>query len=451
VLDRQRGNGSVAFSELSEDLYYGGIDLSYPVADWLTATVGYAYTDTDRFSERRLFLIDGDNIPPAVGALRPDLLLGDAVIDFFDIGLSEPTQTDPAFDAGLEINAGYVKLNIEPVFGVSVDLGVRYEDAVQTVSTVQRFENPFVSLANTLIENDYFLPGLTVTWEATDSLQFRASASQTIARPQFRELIFQPFTDPDNQRQFIGNPALIDSELVNAEVRAEYYFGRGNRVTAAGFYKEIDNPIEPYVSIGADTSFTTRFANAPKAELFGGEFEFQWTKPLFDWGATGWLESKEIILATNYTYTQSELQVGAGDVTRIFTAGVGAIENDADLFFINGDPLTGQSDHLVNLQLGIEDQDKLQQLTFLMSFASERVTRRGTAGLPDIVEDPGLNFDIVLRQELDMFSVPLELKAEARNIFGRGNFEFQEAGGNRIEVNSFDVGTSFSLGLKAKF
>lgn len=451
VLDRQRGNGSVAFSELSEDLYYGGIDLSYPVADWLTATVGYAYTDTSRFSERRLFLIDGDNIPPAVGALRPDLLLGDAVIDFFDIGLSEPTQSDPAFEAGLEIHAGYAKLNIEPVFGVSIDLGVRYEDAVQTVATVQRFYNPFVSLANTLIENDYFLPGVTVTWEATDSLQFRASASQTIARPQFRELIFQPFTDPDNQRQFIGNPALIDSELVNAEVRAEYYFGRGNRVSAAGFYKEIDNPIEPYVSIGADTSFTTRFANAPKAELFGGEFEFQWTKPLFDWGATGWLESKEMILATNYTYTQSELQVGAGDVTRIFTAGVGPIENDADLFFINGDPLTGQSDHLVNVQFGIEDQDKLQQLTFLLSFASERVTRRGTAGLPDIVEDPGLNFDIVLRQELNMFSVPLELKAEARNIFGRGNFEFQEAGGNRIEVNSFDVGTSFSLGLKAKF
>lgn len=451
VLDRQRGSGSVAFSELSEDLYYGGIDLSYPVAEWLTATVGYAYTDTSRFSERRLFLIDGDNIPPAVGALRPDLLLGDAVIDFFDIGLSEPTQSDPAFAAGLEIHAGYAKLNIEPVFGVSIDLGVRYEDAVQTVATVQRFDNPFVSLANTLIENDYFLPGVTVTWEATDSLQFRASASQTIARPQFRELIFQPFTDPDNQRQFIGNPALIDSELVNAEVRAEYYFGKGNRVSAAGFYKEIDNPIEPYVSIGADTSFTTRYANAPKAELFGGEFEFQWTKPLFDWGATGWLESKEMILATNYTYTQSELQVGAGDVTRIFTAGVGPIENDADLFFINGDPLTGQSDHLVNVQFGIEDQDKLQQLTFLLSFASERVTRRGTAGLPDIVEDPGLNFDIVLRQELDMFSVPLELKAEARNIFGRGNFEFQEAGGNRIEVNTFDVGTSFSLGLKAKF
>ena len=106
---------------------------------------------------------------------------------------------------------------------------------------------------------------------------------------------------------------------------------------------------------------------------------------------------------------------------------------------------------MVNVQLGIEDQDKLQQLTFLLSYASERVTRRGTAGLPDIVEDPGLTFDVVMRQELKLFSVPLELKAEARNIFGRGNFEFQKVGDNRIEINSYDVGTSFSLGLTAKF
>ena len=450
VLDRQTGSASVAFSELRENLYYLGADVSYPLTDWLTATIGYAYTDTSRLSERRLFLIDGDNIPPAVGALRPDLLLGDSVIDFFNIGLSEPTQTDPAFQADLEIHGAYAKFGITPVFGVNIDLGVRYEDASQSVQTVQRFDNPFVSLATTALDNDYFLPGATITWEVTGSVQLRASASQTIARPQFRELIFQPFTDPDNQRQFIGNPALIDSELINAEVRAEYYFGRGNRVSAAGFYKEIDNPIEPFVSIGADTNFTTRFANAPKAELFGGEFEFQWTKPLFDWGATGWLESKQFILAANYTYTQSELKVADGDTTGIFTAGVGAIESDAALFFIDGDPLTGQSDHLVNIQFGIEDQDRLQQLTFLVNFASERVTRRGTAGLPDIIEDPGFTFDIVARQELTLFAVPLEIKAEARNIFQRGNFEFQQVGTNRIEINTFEVGTSFSFGVTAK-
>ena len=133
------------------------------------------------------------------------------------------------------------------------------------------------------------------------------------------------------------------------------------------------------MSIGADTSFTTRFANAPAAELFGLEFDLQATQPLFDWDASGWLETKQIVFAANYTYTQSELKVGNGDTTRVFTAGVGSVENEASLFFNDGDPMTGQSDHLLNLQLGLEDQDKLQQVTFLFSYASERVTRRGTA------------------------------------------------------------------------
>ena len=55
LLDRQTGGASVAFSELEENLYYGGIDISYPVTDWLRLTTGYAYTDTSRTAVRRAF------------------------------------------------------------------------------------------------------------------------------------------------------------------------------------------------------------------------------------------------------------------------------------------------------------------------------------------------------------------------------------------------------------
>ena len=103
------------------------------------------------------------------------------------------------------------------------------------------------------------------------------------------------------------------------------------------------------------------------------------------------------------------------------------------------------------MQLSLEDEDILQQFTVLVNYASERVTRRGTAGLPDIVEDPGFTLDFVARQELKLFKQPLELKLEARNIFGRGNFEYQSTGSERIEINSYDVGTSFSFSVSAEF
>ncbi len=445
VLDRQTGSASVAFSDLQEDLYYGGVDVSYPVTDWLRLAAGYAYTDTDRFSTRREFLVNANtSFPDGVGALRPDLLLGDAVIDFYDVGLIESTQADPAFDAALTTHGAYVKGLIEPTLGVIIDVGVRYEDAEQTVNPVEVFAIPTNSGSSTFLANDYFLPAATITWEATDSLQLRLNASKTIARPQFRELIFQTYFNPENNRQFNGNPNLVDSELINAEARAEYYLGQGNRISLAGFYKEIDNPIEVFSSF-SDNVQVSGFANAPKAQLYGAEFDIQYGYDLLDLG--GWWENKRVLALANYTYTKSELQVGNGDIARVFPFA----EQPATNFFRDGVPLTGQSDHLVNLQLGLENVDKLQQITLLASYASERVTSRGTASLPDIVEDPGFRLDLVARQGITVGDTELELKFEARNLTGRDNFEFQENGTNRIEINSYEVGQSFSLSLSAQF
>lgn len=446
----RRDRAQVSFSDLTEKVWYGGVDITYPIVpDLISATVGAAYTDTSRVSSRRSFLFNSpSDTPAAIGALRPDLLLGEAIIEFFDVGLLETTQTFPVFSAGLEIKAGYVKANITPASGFSIDLGVRYEDAVQTVAPVQVFANQQNLDAVTNISNDYFLPAATITWEVFDGFQLRASGSKTIARPQFRELIFQPFTDPDAQRQFVGNPGLQDSELINAELRGEYYFGSGSRAAIAGFWKKIDNPIELFSSF-TENDITTQFANAPEATLYGVEAEVQWNYDLIDWG--GWFESKRAVVIANYTYTQSELNVGPDDQTFIFTPGVGSVPRPASNFFFDGTPLTGQSDHIGNLQLGIEDLDRLQQATFIMSYASDRVTSRGAGGLPDIREDPGFRLDFVVRQAVDVAGVPLELKFEARNITGRDNFEYIDNGTNRIEVNSYEVGRSFSFSVSAEF
>lgn len=445
VLDRQTGTASVVFSDLKEELWTGGLDFSYPLTDWLTATVGYAYNDTDRTSTRREFLFDASTaFPSVVGALRPDFLLGDAVIDFYDIGLIETTQSDPAFSAELLVHAGYGQVQVVPTFGLTIDLGVRYEDAEQTVLPIEVFATPTNSASSTFINNDYFLPAATVTYEVTDALQLRAAASRTIARPQFRELIFQTYFNPETNRQFNGNPLLQDSELINAEARAEYYFDGTNRVSLAGFYKNIDNPIEAFSSF-SDNEQLTSFANAPSAELYGVEVDLQYSQPLLDWG--GWWESKRAIFVANYTYTQSSINVDPADQTQVFPRGPQAASN----FFIDGVPLTGQSDHLANLQFGLDDEDKLQQVTFLLNYSSERVTSRGTSNLPDIVEDPGFTLDLVARQGFGLFGIPLEAQFEARNLTGRDNFEFQDNGTTRIEINTFEVGRSFSFSLSAEF
>lgn len=448
---------SVSFDDLKEDQYFAGIDLSYDLFDTLTATVGYAYTDTDRRSSSRQFLPliscgpICDFLPPeaqqdaitALGLRRPGDIINGATLAGFNVQLTEQTPF-PVFDAALEVNAGYGQLRWVPTDTITVDVGVRYEDATQTVALDQSvFIDPVVGANPTNIANDYFLPGATVTWEVIDDLQLRLSASKTIARPQFRELVEQTYFDPESNRRFRGNPFLQDSELINLEARAEYYLGGRDRVSLAGFYKEIDNPIENFL-INASGELLTSFANAPTAELYGAELDLAYGIPLDNWG--GLFETKQFLVLANYTYTQSSISVAAGDIAPV----PGNVEQDASLLFDDGSPLVGQSDHVANLSFGIEDTDKVQQFTVLFNYASKRVTLRG-GPLPDVVENPGLTVDMVARSEVKLGRLPLELSFKVSNLFGRDNFEFQKLDGNRIDINTFDVGTAFSLGLKASF
>ena len=444
----------VGFEDLTEELWFGGADVTFEVSDTLSLTAGYAYSDTTRRSLSfiiRPLLGSSAELNTALRALglrRPGDIINGAVLaefpdgtPFFNVTVSDPTPF-PVFDAALTVHAGYGLARYRPTDRLSIEAGLRYEDGLQVATPDLTFGGG--NLANpTRIANDYFLPSATITWEAIDDLQLRLSASQTIARPQFRELVEQTYFDPESNRRFRGNPFLQDSELINVEARAEYYLGGPKKVSLAGFYKKIDNPIENFL-ITAPGIIETSYANAPSAELYGAELDASYGIDLADWG--GFFETKQFLIIANYTYTQSSISVGAADLAPI----PGATGQLASQLFDDGSPLVGQSDHVANLSLGIEDLDKVQQVTVLFNYASERVTLRGGA-LPDVVEDPGLTVDLVARSEIKLGGLPLELSLEARNIFGRDNFEFQEVNGNRAELNTFDVGTSFAIGVKAEF
>lgn len=444
----------VGFEDLTEELWYGGADVTFDVTDTLSLTAGYAYSDTTRrslsFIIRPLIGSSAEftTLLRALGLRQPGLIINGATLatdangnGFFNVTVSDPTPF-PVFDAALTVHAGYGLARYRPTDRLSIEAGVRYEDGLQVAAPDLTFGGG--NLANpTRIANDYFLPSATITWEAIDDLHLRLSASQTIARPQFRELVEQTYFDPESNRRFRGNPFLQDSELINVEARAEYYLGGPKKVSLAGFFKKIDNPIENFL-ITAPGIIETSYANAPTAELYGVELDGSYGIDLADWG--GFFETKQFLIIANYTYTQSEITVGATDLAPI----PGATGQLASQLFDDGAPLVGQSDHVANLSLGIEDLDKVQQFTVLLNYASERVTLRGGA-LPDVVEDPGLTVDIVARSEVKLGGLPLELSFEARNIFGRDNFEFQEVNGNRAELNTFQVGTSFAFGVKAEF
>ena len=251
----------------------------------ITVTVGGTFSDTNRVSSRRQFIFNpGDNFEPVVGVLRPDLLLAPGIVDYYNITVFEGDEEAPVVRAKLRNWAGYGKVNAEVTDQLSIDVGVRYEDAVQTVDPVQVFNTPGTTVGTRLAKT-YWLPAATITWQFQPSMQLRLNASKTIARPQFRELINQPFFDPDSNRTYRGNPLLVDSQLYNAEARFEWYFAPEQRLSISAFYKKIDNPIEAFVA-NEGNEFVTSYANAPEATLYGAEVELQKHFDLTSWSAT---------------------------------------------------------------------------------------------------------------------------------------------------------------------
>ncbi|MBO9712547.1 TonB-dependent receptor plug domain-containing protein [Sphingomonas sp.] len=463
---------TLTFSDLNEDLWSGQADLGVrlPTDRPMKFSSGFYYSDAKRTSTRLPFVYQtnvGGAIPFPYNLLRPDLLLSSDVLtkacDTLNDGVGPgcvrlKLTGDPqgfGYDASLRVAAGYMQLEAEPWDGVRGTVGVRYERATERVQ-------PTGGAAPILLQKSYWLPAATLTWNFVKDMQFRVHASKTIARPQFRELAPQQFQDYESDRLFFGNPRLQDTELTNYEARYEWFFGRNERITAAGFYKDIKRPIE---QVGfrptPDARLQTGFSYVPSAQLYGGEIEAQKYVPLSGLGG-GFFASRRLVLIANYTYTQSKIDASDECVPQVAgTAALGSCAAGfapAKLLYRDGAPMTGQSDHLVNAQIGIEDTDSLSQLTMLFNYASDRVTNRGPSDLsglgflPDIIEHPGIRLDVVARQGFKVFGTQLEVKLEARNLTGQGYEEAQTfADGKKVYINRYKLGRMFSAGLNVTF
>ena len=128
--------------------------------------------------------------------------------------------------------------------------------------------------------------------------------------PQFRELAPQIYQDFESDREFTGNPFLIDSELINAEARYEWYFAprpadhASPASTRRSTIRSRRPPSSPAAASCAPASPTRRgpSSTAPRSR----------SRPICRstaWAARFWA-TRRLLLIGNYTYTQSSVNVG---------------------------------------------------------------------------------------------------------------------------------------------
>lgn len=439
------------FSFVEDKVVSGGVDATWrvPTEREFILSGGLAYADNDRSSTSRefRFLALNGALPANNRRQRVDFLFSDFNISQGLLSLRETTGADgaAAYDATLKTKAAYLQAEAEVIPLVRASVGVRYEDATQAVKPIDLFGG-IAPLQTVPLENDYFLPTATVTWNFADNQQIRFGASETIARPQFRELAPQTYLDTDLDRTFIGNPFLVDSELRNFDVRYEWFFNQGEYFTVGGFYKQIDKPIEAVINETGSTLQQT-FLNAPEATLYGVEFDF---KKYFDLPISGeWWRDNRLYVAANYTYSDSEVNVDADDLT--FPLAGGGLPRPAAELVRDGSRMQGQSENIANLQLGVEGLESQLQATLIANFVDERISARGRPGQPDFIQEPGTTVDLVVRKGLEFGDTEVTVGLEARNLFDREFEEYQELGGGRVDINRYDVGRSLNFTVSANF
>ena len=447
----QAGNtpNETRFSELTDEVASVGADGTYtfqfgPQNREVVLSAGFTASQTERDYEILRFAFTGPRGPTPADVLRArvDFLFSPDNIDPRRFVLNETTGRDDAYVGELTNTAAYLGADFELTSFIRAALGVRFEDAEQSVVTGNRFgETP---TAPVKIDNSYVLPAATFTWNFADDLQLRLGYSQTIARPQFRELAFTPFLDPDTDRTYEGNPFLTDSEFKNYDARLEYYFGRGQFVTGALFYKEIENPIEEVIVPAQSGDTITRFINAPAAKLSGAEFEFRTTFEMpFE---VPLLVEPTWLFNINYTYTKAEVEAGAG-VTVISPIDFRRVA--ASQFGLDGSQLQGTPEHIANMQFGFETD--VTQMTLIVGYVSERVAQRGLGALPTVFEDPGVNVDLTFKHDFEALGREMSLGFSARNLLGTKFEEYQTSRLGKTDYNVYERGRSISLSLTAKW
>ncbi len=438
------------FSSLSEFLQDYNLDATLPFRTRLPFTDvwrglpaklkgGLAWSYRDRSFDMRRFRSQAEggidySLPPDSLLIPPNY--GD---DGFPFSFREATTKADTFTATQEIAALYGMAEV-PIIEDTLRVvgGVRLEYSYIVANSFSAAQNlPLKAIINDLNP----LPGVNLVYTPIEDMNVRAAFSQTVSRPEFRELNPTQFQAAPGERTTQGNPSLISADITSWDLRWEWFFSPLELVSLGFFYKDLQNPIE--TTITTDSGLINTFVNAEAATLYGFELEgrknFEFLVPYAR--EVGWLAPiadslADVQMVANVTIADSE----ATNIPAACPPGIPSCGFNPDR------PLTGQSPYLINF-LAEYSNVRWGVFRLLYNTVGETLYAGGAAGLPDIFEQPRNALDFLWLTEVEPFDVPLTTKFAIKNIL---NDSFLQTQGDRV-TNRYRTGLTFSVGVSYSY
>ena len=451
LLANRADNLNIGLNEITEEFqdtydedFNARVDLMVPVSDKAIIKFGARLRTKNKVRRNSFFEYEPVDLN-AFGATLLDV----PTIDYSESDFLAGSQfragrfVDPNFLGGLNLTNGalfnqsdvldeYLPGNYtadEDIFGGYVMADLQVNDKLSGIVGL-RLESTSIDYSGFLLDvdnetfteesasQDYtnFMPGVHINYNFSEYSVLRFAFTNTIARPNYFDLVPYAEFSPDDDELVRGNPNLEAATSMNFDLMYENYFKNVGVVSGGVFYKDIDNFIYAQVidnfddpQFGNNLEFTT-FENGGTAEVYGIELAFQ--RQI--WKGLG--------LYLNYTYTQSN------------TTGIQGREAD-DL------DLPGTAENMFNASLSYET-DKLV-LRASLNFASDYIDELGGDAFEDRFYDKQTFLDL---NGSYAFTPNWRFFFEVNNLTNQPLRYYQGVSSRTMQLEFYNV--RFNAGLK---
>lgn len=425
VLSQQSGNRFYQF--LNDYVYVAGGDIAKTFRAFganQTVKAGYLFQVRDRLFDSKPFAnyLASDN--PQLRALAPGQIFAPENFgtEANRFAFDQISGNIYRYMANNILNAGFIQFDNQFTPALRVVWGLRVEDFDQLMGSVKTWDP-----RHSHTEVTDFLPGLNATLKLNAKTNLRLSGSQTVVRPELRELASFQFYDFDLNATVQGSPGLQRTKITNADFRYELYPRAGETFSVGVFYKHFDKPIEQIFQKGGGGSSIFNFANPESAEAYGAELELRKKLDFLD-------VLKNFTFLTNLSYIQSKVTDKKLNLDR---------------------PLQGQSNYLINAGILYDWEKAGFNASLLYNQIGKRIAYVGSIGTggdfaPDIWESsrPLLDFQAAKK----IIKSKGEIRLTISDILNQKLYLYQNTDGNTDLNKGVDVyrftrqyGTTFSL------
>jgi outer membrane receptor protein involved in Fe transport len=443
------------FSEMKEEEINARVDLSYKFNyDSETdenkgmISMGLQPRFKSRTFEWRQFNMDmrqyADSLQTnniIVDQLNPDAFLDD---DAYSQGLfsyEEARDGSRTHFASQNVIAGYIMLDYAITDRLLMVAGARIEQTQQIIQYKQLRNLLSENFQESTYDTLNVLPSLSFKYGLTEKSNLRMALSQTVSRPNFRELAPFQFQD-QSRRLYEGNVDLVNAYSYNFDVKYEVFPEAGELFAVSAFGKYIDNPIERYEVPSSTTLFT--YFNLGRAIVAGLEVEAKTSLGRFIGEST--LDKSRVLdrisIGANAAYNYTQLYVGTEEPINTSKGTILATNSRRQM--------QGASPYIISADLGyaFEVGSIKSNWAIVYNVFGPRVFLAGTYGRGDVFEKPVNTLDLVLRNTI---SERIDVNFSIKNLLNPKITQEQTNAGQTFIFNEYRLGTTAGFAINYRF